>query len=172
LIQYTSVIVDKTNATVNDIKEQSGCLCFCHDYVLTLGHRMNAMIVLFTQFVNPEQKQLSKKVAEKGVEYLRKNIKELRMLDKSSGQSTVEGPRTRQAGLNDKDRDADDFEKDIFEDPNAAVERNLEVFLRKFEEQKSEIMAVKDAVYRVGDRMFEAVQGRAHERICDGVGLY
>ena len=179
LIRYTSVIVNKTNATVNDINdrtrelsEQFGCLCFCHDYALTLGHRMNAMKALFQQFVSPEQKRLSKQVAEKGVEYLRKNIKELRMLDKSSGQSTFEGPRTRQAGLNDKDRDADDFEKDIFEDPNAAVERNLEVFLRKFEEQKSEIMAVKDAVYRVGDRMFEAVQGRAHERICDGVGLY
>ena len=172
LIQYTSVIVDKTNATVNDIKEQSGCLCFCHDYALTLGHRMNAMIVLFTQFVNPEQKQLSKKVAEKGVEYLRENIEELRKLDKSSVQSTVEGPRTRQAGLDDKDRDADNFKKDIFEDPNAAVERNLEVFLRKFEEQRNEIMAVKDAVHQEGDRIVKIVQGSAHERICDQVGFY
>jgi hypothetical protein len=41
LIQHTSAIVDKTNATVNDIdattrelSEQFGCLCFCHDYAL------------------------------------------------------------------------------------------------------------------------------------------
>ena len=179
LIRYTSVIVDKTNATVNDINdrtrelsEQFGCLCFCHDYPLTLGHRMNAMKALFQQFVSPEQKRLSKQVAEKGVEYLRNNIEELRMLDKSSGQSTVEGPRTRQAGLDDKDRDVDNLKENIFEDPNAAVKKNLEVFLRKFDEQRSEIMAVKDAVHREGDRIVQIVQGRAHERICDQVGFY
>ena len=179
LIWSTSGIVNKTNATVNDIndttrelREQFGCLCFCHGYALILGHRMNAMKALFQQFVSPEQKQLSKQVADMGVEALRNNIEELRKLDKSSGQSTVEGPRTRQAGLDDKDRDVDNFKENIFEDPNAAVKKNLEVFLRKFEEQRSEIMEVKDAVHREGDRIAEIVQGKAHERISDQVGFY
>jgi len=179
LIRYTSVIVNKTNATVNDINdrtrelsEQFGCLCFCHDYALTLGHRMNAMKDLFRQFVSPEQRQLSKQVDDIGVEVLRNNIEELRKLDKSSGQSTVEGPRTRPAGLDDKDRDVDNLKENIFEDPNAAVKKNLEVFERKFEDQRREIMAVKDAVHREGDRIVEIVQGRAHERIIDQVGFY
>ena len=130
------------------------------------------MKALFQQFVSPEQKRLSKQVAGMGVDALRNNIEELRKLDKSSGQSFVEGPRTRQAGLDDKDRDVDNFKENIFEDPNAAVKKNLEVFLRKFEDQRSEIMAVKDAVHREGDRIVQTMQGRAHERICDQVGFY
>jgi hypothetical protein len=181
LIWSTSGIVNKTNATVNDIndttrelREQFGCLCFCHGCALILGHRMNAMKALFQQFVSPEQKRLSKQVNKIGVEpeALRNNIEELRKLDKSSGQSTVEGPRTHQAGLDGKDRDVDNFKVDIFEDPDAAVKKNLEVFLRKFEDQRREIMAVKDAVHREGDRIAEIVQGKAHERISDQVGFY
>ena len=127
---------------------------------------------LFRQFVSPEQRQLSKQVDDIGVEALRNNIEELRKLDKSSGQSFVEGPRTHLAGLDDKDRDVDNFKENIFEDPNAAVKKNLEVFLRKFEDQRREIMAVKDAVHREGDRIAEIVQGKAHERISDQVGFY
>ena len=64
----------------------------------------------------------------------------------------------------------DNPRKDIFEDPNTAAEKNLAVFSRKFEEQKTQILnEVTRIVERVGDRVVREVNGRAHERIRDGV---
>ena len=65
---------------------------------------------------------------------------------------------------------ADDLKRDIFEDPNAAAEKNWTVFSRKFEAQKNQIIdELTLVVQRESDRVVRELKGSAHERIRDRV---
>jgi hypothetical protein len=138
---------------------------------------MNAMKVLFEQFLSPEQKRLSELVAEKGgFKVLRDNDKVLLDLEatasKSSCQLSAEGHRTHQIKFKDSDLKVDRLRNDILEDPDAAVEKNWTVFSRKFEVQKNQITdKLTHVVERESDRVIREVQGSAHERIRDRVGV-
>jgi hypothetical protein len=79
-----------------------------------------------------------------------------------------------------------DLKEDLYTDPDAAIEKNMAVFNRKFEVQKRQIVQVvvfiamilnsrihreelSRMVRREGDRIISAVTGGPHERIIDPV---
>jgi hypothetical protein len=138
---------------------------------------MDAMKALFVQLVRPEQKLLSDLVnANGGVKVLRNSDKMLLELEKTAGEASsspsIEGHRTRQAKPGDADLEVGNLREDILEDPNAAAERNRAVFSRKFEAQKNQIVdELELVVQREGDRVVQALKGKAHERIRDKVGF-
>ena len=136
---------------------------------------MDVMIAMFRQLVSPEQKQISELVAKMGgVSALRNNHKMLLFLEetasKVSNTPSAEGHRAPRAKPMDAKPNADDIKNDIFEDPNAAAEKNQTVFFRKFEAQKNQIVnELTLAVKREGDRVIQEVKGGPHDRIIDPV---
>jgi hypothetical protein len=105
--------------------------------------------------------------ANGGVTAFREDNKKLLDLEKTS--TKAGGVRARR----EKSKDTDDvLKKDIFEDPDAAVDKNWDVFTRKFEAQKTQIIEeISHAVERASDRVIEELKSGAHERILDQVRL-
>jgi len=139
---------------------------------------METLMATFQQLVSPEQQKLSEQLVAQmsrnggvNLKALRNNDKILLALEeiasKSSSTPSAEGHRALRA----KAGDVDDLKNDIFEDPNAAIERNRDVFFRKFEVQKNQIIdELKFVVERESDRVIKEVKGGPHERIRDRVG--
>lgn len=132
---------------------------------------MATLMAMFQQLVSPAEKGLSALVTTNGgVKALRGNKRMLLALEetanKSSSTLSVEGHRP----LRTKVSNVDDLENDIFEDPGAAVERNRDVFFRKFEVQKNQIIEkFKLEVEWESDRVIMELKGGPHERIRDRV---
>jgi hypothetical protein len=130
---------------------------------------------LFQQLVSPEQKQLSDLVdARGGMRALKDDDKALLELEKTAEKASnapkAEMGRARREQPKDTSFNADDLRKDILEDPNVAVEKNLTVFSRKFEAQKNQIVdELTLVVKRESDRVIQEVKGGPHERILDRV---
>ena len=106
--------------------------------------------------------------AKGGVKAFRDDNKMLLDLEKS-----VSKPSTAKAEGGRAHREqADDLKRDIFEDPNAAAEKNWAIFSRKFEAQKNQIVdELTLVVQRESDRVVRELKGSAHERIRDRVRL-
>jgi hypothetical protein len=136
---------------------------------------MNAMAAMFRHLVSPEQKQLSALVdAKGGVRALRNNDKMLLFLEGAASKATntpsAESHRAPRAKPSDAKLSADDLKNDILEDPDAAAEKNMDVFLRKFEMQKRQIIyELEVIVRRESDRVIEEMKAGPHERIIDKV---
>ena len=133
---------------------------------------------MFEQLVSPEQKQLAATVAANGgVKALRNNDKMLLALEKTASKapsaSSAEGHRAAYAKTGDTNQNADDLRMEIFEDPDAAVEKNQTVFFRKFEAQKRQIIdELTLVVKRESDRVIQEIKGGPHERIRDRVRVF
>jgi hypothetical protein len=135
---------------------------------------MDTLMVMFQRLVSPEQQELSELVTEViangGVKALRNN-KILLSLEETASKSSSTPNADGHRALRAKAGDVDDLKNDIFEDPGAAVEKNREVFFRKFEVQKNQITEeLKLVVVRESDRVIKEVKGGPHERIRDRVG--
>lgn len=138
------------------------------------GVDKDVIMTMFQQLVSPEQKELSALVATSGgVKALRNNNKINKMLlvleetaSRASSTPSAEGHRALRTKVND----ADDLKIDIFEDPDAAVEKNRDVFFRKFGAQKNQIInELTLVIQREGDRTIQEVKDGPHERIRDRV---
>ena len=120
---------------------------------------MDVMMVVFQQLVSPEQKQISALVDEMGgVSALRNKDKMLLYLDetlsKASSTLGAEGRRAPRENSTDAKPSADNIVNEIFEDPDAAAEKNQIVFFHKFEAQKNQIIQeLSLVVEREGDRI-------------------
>ena len=129
-------------------------------------------MTMFQQLVSPVEKELSAFVtARGGANALRNNNTLLLDLEKTasklSSTTSAEGRRTLRAKVGD----VDDIINDIFEDPGTAVEKNRDVFFRKFEVQKNQIInELTLLVQRESDRVIKEVKAAPHERIRDRVG--
>ena len=136
------------------------------------------MKALFEQLVSPEQTQLAATVAANGgVKALRDNDKMLLELEKTASKASsipgADGHRTGWAKPGDANSIADDLRTDIFEDPDAAVERNQAVYFRKFEAQKRQIIdELTFLVKRESDRVIQEMKDGPHERIRDRVSIF
>jgi hypothetical protein len=142
---------------------------------------MDIMKDLFRQLVSPEQKQLSDLVAAKGgMRALKGDDKTLLELEKAAekASSAPKAPsaakadvgRARREKSKDTSLSAEELRRDILEDPNVSVEKNLTVFSRKFEAQKNQIVdELTLVVKRESDRVIQEVKGGPHERILDRV---
>jgi hypothetical protein len=130
---------------------------------------------MFEQLVSPEQKQLAEAVAANGgVRALKNDDKMLLELERTASKATsapgADGPRASRSKPGDGNPNVDDLRKDIFEDPDAAVERNQTVFFRKFEAQQRQIIdELTLVVKRETDRVIQEIKGGPHERILDRV---
>ena len=135
------------------------------------------MIAIFQQLVGPKQKQLSELLGENGgVKVLRNDDKLLLSLEeaasKVSGALSADGLRAQGGKTTAANRNANDLRKDIFEEPDAAAEKNQALFLRKFEVQKRQIVDELTLVIKRGnDRVIQEVKGGPHERILDRVSV-
>ena len=133
---------------------------------------------MFEQLISPEQKQLSATIATKGgVKALRNNDKMLLELErKVSGAPSApsaEGHRAPRSKPGDTYQNADDLRTEIFEDPDAAVEKNQTVYFRKFEAQKRQIIdELTLVVKRESDRVIQEIKAGPHERILDRVRTF
>ena len=119
--------------------------------------------------MSTEEKRLLDHVqASGGMKAFRDDNKKLIDLENTVSKATsakAEGGRAHR----EKDTD-DDLKKDIFEDPNTAADKNWDIFSRKFEAQKNQIIdEISHAVERASDRVIKELKSGAHERICDQV---
>ncbi|KAF8273628.1 hypothetical protein EI94DRAFT_1795034 [Lactarius quietus] len=153
---HTGQGVDKANSKLDVIDE-----------------KINVLKAMFEQLVSPEQKQLAATVAANGgVKALKDDDKMLLELERTASKVIsapgAEGPRAPRAKPGDANPNADDLRKDIFEDPEVAVERNQIVFFRKFEAQQRQIIdELTLVVKRESDRVIQEIKGGPHERILD-----
>ena len=138
---------------------------------------MDVMFAMFQQLASPAQKEISALVDTMGgVGALRNNDKKLLLVEETasrvSGAPSAESHHASRPGAKPMDAklNADDIKNDIFEDPNAAAEKNQIVFFRKFKAQQNQILdELSLVVKREGDRVIEEVRGGPHERIIDPV---
>ena len=129
---------------------------------------------MFVLLVSPEQKVLLDLVKAKGGANVVRNDDKmlLDLASKASSSRNAEGHRGRQTKSGDGDLDVDHLREDIFEDPNAAVEKNRVEFSRLFTAQKNQIVdELKLVVQRETDRTVRELRGKAHELIRDKVGF-
>ncbi|KAH8987639.1 hypothetical protein EDB92DRAFT_1948471 [Lactarius akahatsu] len=160
---HTSQGVDKANFKLDNIGDTTSAL----------DEKMNVMMAMFQQLVSPEQKSLAELVAAKGgAKALRNNDKMLLSLEQTASKApsapSSEGHRMNRSKPSDANTNADDLRKDIFEDPDAAADKNRTVFFRKFEVQKRQIIdELTLVVTRESDRVIQVVKGGPHERILD-----
>ncbi|KAH9953093.1 hypothetical protein BC827DRAFT_1273837 [Russula dissimulans] len=163
LTMHTGQGVDKANAKLDAIGEATRAL----------NEQMNVIEAMFQNMVSPEQRWLSELVAVKGgVKALKEDDKVLRELEKVVGKETgapiTKLGRTRREPSKDTNLSVTSLRRDIFEDPNVAVEKNLAVFSRKFQAQKNQITdKLTLVVKRESDRVIQEVKGGPHERILD-----
>ncbi|KAI9438361.1 hypothetical protein H4582DRAFT_257215 [Lactarius indigo] len=160
---HTGQGVDKANAKLDVIG----------DATRALDEKMDVLKAMFEQLISPEQKQLAATVAASGgVKALRNNDKMLLELEKTASKapsaSSAEGHRAPRAKASDANPNADDLRTEIFEDPDAAVEKNQVVYFRKFEAQKRQIIdELTFVVKRESDRVIQEMKGGPHDRIRD-----
>jgi hypothetical protein len=174
--------VDKANAKLNVISDVVKAIDekfeyprFLPGYVANLCHRLTSVLkAVFEQLISPEQKQVMATVLEHGgVMALRNNDKTLLEIAKTSSKAppSADGHQALSSWEkpNDAKANADDLRADIFEEPDAAVEKNKTMYLRKFEEQKLQITELKSVIERQGDRLIEEMNRGPHQRIRDRV---
>ncbi|KAI9464116.1 hypothetical protein BJY52DRAFT_1166045 [Lactarius psammicola] len=162
---HTSQGVDKANAKLDVIG----------DATRELDEKIDVLKSMFEQLVSPKQKQLAATVAANGgVKALRNNDKMLLELEKTASKGldppSIEGHRGLRTKASDANlkKDADDLRTIIFEDPDAAVEKNQTIYFRKFGEQTRQISdKLKSVVERGTDRVIQEIKGGPHDRIRD-----
>ena len=145
---------------------------------------------MFEQLISSEQTRLAATVDENGgVKALMNNNKMLLELEKTSSMALsapgAEGRRALWAKPSHASPNADELRTDIFEDPDAAVEKNQAVYFRKFEAQKLQIIdeltfvaqresdrAIDELTFvshQEGDRVIKEIKNGPHNRIRDRV---
>ncbi|TFK89009.1 hypothetical protein K466DRAFT_487737 [Polyporus arcularius HHB13444] len=134
--------------------------------------KIDIVLEFFAKAVTPEQQELALLVQKKGgptaVMGDNGTLKELLKFKPSSAMSV-----TKRDGAEHKIHDVggDDLtvvKEELFDSPELAIRKNLDVFERKFKMQQRELTEeVKRVIHHEGDRVIEAVTSGPHERIVD-----
>ena len=123
------------------------------------------MLQLFREFVTPQQKKLAAVVEAMGGEAAlgdKRTMKEL--LREESALATRRSPKIW------GEVDLDELQQEIEGNPNEAIEKNAEVFNRKFDIQRRHIVEdIARAISQEGDRIILAMEMGPHARIIDPV---
>ena len=129
------------------------------------------MLQLFQEFITPEQKKLAVMVERRGGAAVLKNEQALReLVDAESAFVTPSGSDNRHGG--GRPFDTVELQHEIKGDPNESIEKNAEIFNRKFDIQKKQIVEdIARVVDQEGDRIISAVTADPHDRIVDPVWL-
>ncbi|KAJ7084934.1 hypothetical protein C8R44DRAFT_894044 [Mycena epipterygia] len=151
---HTALGVDTANKTLSIVDQTTQ----------ELNAKIDMITKMFQQFVTPSQKEMSRMIEEEqkrgGQAWLDdKALQELIEFEAKSGEP---------ARKSRKPFDLEDLKEDLQNDPDTAMERNLERFNRKFDAQTRQIIEeVGRLVKRDGDRVISAVTAGPHDRIID-----
>jgi hypothetical protein len=168
---HSTLGVDKANLTIDEV----------HRSVRAVDEKLS-MILLFRKLESPYEKELLEAVSTRGgVKACLENndaLKELTTISqKQVSRSFAAGPPGIQwgakLGSQDKDEKAafDDLKKELAENVEETLEKNLVVFERKLGMQMRQIQTeLEGAIQREGDRVITAVISGPHDRIIDPVG--
>ncbi|KAJ6475237.1 hypothetical protein C8R47DRAFT_1220710 [Mycena vitilis] len=157
---HTALGVDAANQTLGSVDKTTK----------EMNEKMDAMMKMFQQFVAPEQKEMMRLVEQKGgLQACQENdkiLKELSDLEAKSSSSLGGAPQSAKSAQ--KTSALEDLKDDLVLEPDAAVEKNLTVFSRKFEVQKRQIVdELTKVVEREGDRVISAITAGPHDKIID-----
>jgi hypothetical protein len=153
---------------------------------------MKLLLSAFEKFASPEQQEMQSLIYKHGgVNYVRNNDKVLKQLLQESshlvekGEETLRpsqsaavssaapgGGQTGSSGggsnNNNKTLTVEAIRTELSENLDSVLDRNFEIFNRKFEIQKRQISEeIAKVVNREGDRIIEAVTTGPHDRILD-----
>ena len=132
------------------------------------------MMEMFQKFVTPEQRQLAFLVEKKGGDAIIDNEQVMREL--SDAEASISAPTGMERHRPTKKFDTSDLaeiQHEIRDDPAVAIEKNSELFNRKFDIQRRQIQEdIERAVSREGDRIISAVTAGPHERVLDPVRIF
>ncbi|KAJ7461994.1 hypothetical protein FB451DRAFT_1267439 [Mycena latifolia] len=152
---HTALGVDAANKTLGDVDRTTQ----------EMNAKMDMMMRMFHQFTSPEQKDMMKVVESKGglkaCEENDKILKELNEMEHANNPTSA-------AGMGGKPSNLADLKEDLHLDPDAAMEKNMAVFSRKFEVQKKQIVdELSRVIQREGDRVISMVTAGPHDKILD-----
>ena len=126
---------------------------------------------MFQKFVTPEQRQLDLLIEKKGGASVIDNEKVMKELSDAEVSTAV--PFARERHKPAKKFELAEIQREIREEPAAAIKKNAELFNRKFDIQRRQIQEdIEHAVSREGDRIISAVNSGPHERVLDPVCLF
>ncbi|KAJ6593779.1 hypothetical protein B0H19DRAFT_34811 [Mycena capillaripes] len=157
---HTALGVDAANKTLGSVDKTTQ----------EMNEKMDMMMKMFQQFVAPEQKEMMRIVEQKGgLQACQENdkiLKELSDLEAKSSSSLGGAANSAKSAQNTSA--LEDLKDDLMVDPEAAMEKNLTVFSRKFEVQKRQIVdELTKVVEREGDRVISAITAGPHDKIID-----
>ncbi|KAI0767749.1 hypothetical protein C8Q74DRAFT_1318273 [Fomes fomentarius] len=139
-----------------------------------IDEKIDIVIEFFTKFVSPEQQELATLIAKKGgpTVVMGNNTALQELLKFKPGFKTSLGKRIDREGAESKGvTEKDELEvvkEELFDSPELAIRKNLEIFERKFMVQQRELVdEVGKIVHHEGDRVIEAITSGPHERILD-----
>jgi hypothetical protein len=169
LQMHTTLGVDKANRTLADVNRT----------VRAVDEKLN-MILLFRRLDSPHEKELLKFIDSKGgpKACLADNsiLKELSYVNESADTSSALSTLRDHGGLSQRRSQTLDYKafyilrKDLREDVQEALQKNMAVFERKLDVQKRQIITeLEGVVHREGDRVISAVTSGPHDRIVDPV---
>ena len=141
-----------------------------------IDSKLDVLLAIFPRIVSPEQQQLAALVENRGGEevVMRDNdtLKELLKfkpageIDQEKRSSGRDGPEQNRH----EDNDLAVVKQELFDSPELAIKKNLEVFEQKFKMQQRELAEeMRRMVHHEGDRVIEAVTAGPHDRIIDPV---
>ena len=142
-----------------------------------LDAKLDAVLEFFaTRAVSAEQLELTALVQKRGgpTVVMGSNDALKEMLKFKPSSTVAVGKRDRESGAEHSSHTGDDelsvVKRDLFENPQNAIEKNLEVFERKFKMQQRELAEeMRRMVHHECDRVIEAVTAGPHDRIIDPV---
>lgn len=153
--------MDSANKTLGDVDQTTQ----------EMNAKMDMMMKLFEKLMPAEEKEMAKLIEDKGG--AKKCQEDNKILQELSGQKSGGSiPTAGVAGRRGvpKDSDIEDLKTELHLDPDIAIQKNMEIFSRKFEMQKRQIIQEMEAVVkREGDRVINAVTAGPHDKILDPV---
>jgi hypothetical protein len=169
---HTALGVQAANLTLDEV----------HHDVRAMDEKMERLI-LFQKLNSPHEKELLKFIESKGgpKACLANDsiLKELSFVNESIDPTSALTALRDDGGLSPRRSLTLDYKayyilrKDLREDVQEALQKNMAVFERKLDVQKRQIInEVEGVVHREGDRVISAVTSGPHDRILDPVSLF
>ena len=139
--------------------------------------KIDIVLDFFSKVVSPEQQELAALVQKKGgptaVMGDNEALKELLKFKPAAAIGQAKRGSGRDGAEHNSHQDGDDLavvKQELFDSPELAIKKNLEVFERKFKMQQRELAEeMRRMVHHEGDRVIEAVTAGPHDRIIDPV---
>ncbi|KAF8214062.1 hypothetical protein K438DRAFT_995547 [Mycena galopus ATCC 62051] len=157
---HTALGVDAANRAISAVDKTTQ----------EMNAKMDMMMKMFQTFMSPEQKDMARLVEQRGgLQACQENdkvLKELSEIDQKSGTAT-QGPTGSKGNMSAKSG-LEDLKDELATDIDAALEKNMKSFDRKFEVQTRQIIdEMSKVVERQGDRIIGALTSGPHDKIVD-----